>query len=382
MSVSRTLVTLSVVLAVVWGLHHYLWVRLVRDPGWPRPWRRVGTVASFTLAASIPLAFLGGRLLPRALATPLAWAGYTWMGVMFLVVVLLLPSELVRLGAKLVASERVDLRRRGLLGRSLALFAGAGGVGLGAFAMFTALRPLQVKRVRVPIVGLSERLRGFSIVQLTDIHVGPTIDGALIEEIVAKTNACSPDVIAITGDLVDGSVAELGAFVEPLRKLRARHGVYFVTGNHEYYSGVSEWIAFLEGLGIRVLGNERVSIEHEGEPLDIAGVHDWSSRGLGHGPDLERALSGLVPGRKVILLAHQPKQITEAAARGVSLQLSGHTHGGQIFPFNYLVHLQQPFVVGLHRVGDTALYVSPGAAYWGPPMRLGTEAEISQLVLE
>src|SRR5690606_38881361 len=231
--------------------------------------------------------------------------------------------------------------------------------------------------------GLPSELAGLTIAQLTDIHVGPTIGRAFIEDLVRRTNALEPDVIAITGDLVDGSVAELGEAVRPLGELRARHGVFFVTGNHEYYSGADEWIAFLESIGIRVLRNERVTIEHEGAAIDIAGVDDWEAKqfGNGHGRDLRKALEGRAPERKVVLLAHQPKQIDEAAELGVDLQLSGHTHGGQIVPFNFLVRLQQPYVAGLHDHGPTKLYVSPGTGYWGPPMRLGVAAEITRIEL-
>jgi predicted MPP superfamily phosphohydrolase len=189
-------------------------------------------------------------------------------------------------------------------------------------------------------------------------------------------------MVVITGDLVDGSVAELEPHVEPLKRLRAKDGVYFVTGNHEYYSGANAWIAHLESLGIRVLRNERVPIRGE-HGFDLAGVDDWTAHQFGgeHGMNLEKALSGRDPDRAVVLLAHQPKAIVEAGARGVDLQLSGHTHGGQLFPFNFLVGLQQPYVAGLHDHGATKIYVSRGTGYWGPPMRVGAPAEITRIEL-
>jgi len=219
------------------------------------------------------------------------------------------------------------------------------------------------------------------IVQLTDIHVGPTIGRTFMDDLVRKTNALEPDVIAITGDLVDGSVAELAEHVAPLAGLRARHGVYFCTGNHEYYSGADDWIAHLGTLGIDVLRNEHRVIEHEGARLAIAGVHDWTSGQFGHATDVSAALDGKDADVPVVLLAHQPKHIDEAADHGVALQLSGHTHGGQIFPFNYLVGLDQPYVKGLHDHRGTQLYVSSGTGYWGPPMRLAVPAEITELTL-
>ncbi len=384
MSVARMIAFLLVVLGVTALIHFYLWQRLVRDPLWPSPWMSVGTWAIAALAVSIPAAFVSSAALPRAASTPLAWIAFVWMGAMFLFVVLLVPSELVRAGAGFLsaADEAVSHERRQLLSRSIAVVVGAAGLSLSGYSVFNALAPVKVVRRRVTLSELPEALRGFRVVQLTDIHVGPTIGRAFIQELVDKTNALEPDVVAITGDLVDGSVAQLADAVAPLAELRARHGVFFVTGNHEYYSGADAWIEHLGTLGVRVLRNERVTIEHEGEAIDVAGVDDWEARSFpGHGRDLREALRDKPRDRKVILLAHQPKQIEEAAELGVDLQLSGHTHGGQIVPFNYLVRLQQPYVAGLHTHGPTKLYVSPGTGYWGPPMRLGVAAEITAIEL-
>ena len=195
-------------------------------------------------------------------------------------------------------------------------------------------------------------------------------------------NALEPDVIAITGDLVDGSVEELAEHAAPLAKLRAKHGVYFVTGNHEYYSGADEWIAHLRKLGMTVLRNERVRIGGE-EGFDLAGIDDHSSGGFGngHGSDLRKALEGRDAARACVLLAHQPRGIELADELGVDLQLSGHTHGGQMFPWNLAVRLQQPFVAGLHKLARAQIYVSKGTGYWGPPMRVGAPAEITEIEL-
>jgi predicted MPP superfamily phosphohydrolase len=202
--------------------------------------------------------------------------------------------------------------------------------------------------------------------------------------VVDSVNALQPDVVAITGDLVDGSVSRLAPHVAPLARLRARHGVFFVTGNHEYYAGVEEWCTHLGELGVRVLRNERVRIGDGEHSFDLAGVDDYAGRhfGHGHGADIERALSGRDETRELVLLAHQPRAVVEAERAGVGLQISGHTHGGQIWPFNYLVRLQQPVTSGLVRFGRSLIYVSNGTGYWGPPMRLGSPAEITQLVLE
>jgi predicted MPP superfamily phosphohydrolase len=385
--VSRLLIFLVVVLSIVGGVHFYLWARLVRDTQLPVPLRAWATAALIALAISLPATFLVLRRVPLHWGRILAWPGFVWMGLMFLAFALVLFGDIVRLlvllGSKLSSPEgALDPGRRLMLARLIGGGAAVGAGALGALAVRRALARVAVKEVAVRLPRLAAARSGTTIVQLTDLHVGPTIGRAFIEDIVRRTNDLRPDLVAITGDLVDGSVERLRDAVAPLRALRAPHGVFFVTGNHEYFSGASAWIAELGRLGIRVLRNERVGIGEGAGGFDIAGIDDWSAARLGDGqPDLARALAGRDPSRPVILLAHQPRAIFEAARLGVDLQLSGHTHGGQIWPFTYFVKLQQPYVAGLHRHGDTQIYVSPGTGYWGPPMRLGTRAEITRLTL-
>jgi predicted MPP superfamily phosphohydrolase len=249
--------------------------------------------------------------------------------------------------------------------------------------MASAISGPAVKRVRVPMANWPAAWEGMTVVQLTDVHVGHSLGRDFLDDLVAQVNALEPDIVAITGDLVDGSVEYLGEAVAALGNLQARHGVYFVTGNHEYFSGVEPWLTFLTSLGIRILRNERVALERQGGTIDLAGIDDWMAEGFGngHGADLPKALAGRDPQRPVILLAHQPRAVLEAARHGVDLQISGHTHGGQLFPFSLLVRLQQPYVSGLHRHGPTWIYVSRGTGYWGPPMRVGAPAEITHLTL-
>ncbi len=390
-SITRVVVFLTVVLAILAGVHFYLWVRLVRDTSLPTPYRPWVTGALFGLAGLIPLSLLLVRRAPGASASLLAWPAYLWMGFMFLLFVLLLTSDAVRLlaalsvkinpGAGLAGLE--DASRRTFVARLLG-GAAAGGAGVaGLLGIRQALRQLEVKDVAVTLPRLSASSSGMTIVQLTDVHVGPTIGRSFIEDLVRRTNALAPDVIAITGDLVDGTVEQLWHAVEPLGQLRARHGVFFVTGNHEYFSGVEPWMAALARLGIRVLANERVAIGDGERGFDLAGIHDHSAARVEprHASDLDKALAGRNPQRPLVLLAHQPKGLEAAERMGVGLQLSGHTHGGQIWPFTYLVKLAFPRVAGLHQVGATQLYVSPGTGYWGPPMRIGTRAEISRITL-
>jgi predicted MPP superfamily phosphohydrolase len=377
MSVWRILVFLAVVLSITAGIHYFLWVRLARDPAWPAPAARVLAWVFVALAASIPLGIFASRGLSRSAAAPFAWLAYGWMGIMFVLFFTLVPMEVLRAGARVVG---VDPERRLLLTRALAGAAAVIGLAESGVGLVAVLGRVGVKPVRVKLAKLPKALSGYTIVQLTDIHVGPTIGRAFVDQIVRTTNALQPDLIAITGDLVDGSVAELGPLVEPLRELRAKDGVFFVTGNHEYYSGVDAWIAHLRTLGIRVLRNERVPLR---EGLDLAGVDDTSAKhfGHGHGQDVPRAMEGRDASRAMVLLAHQPKAVLDACKLGVDLQLSGHTHGGQIWPWGYAVRLDQPHVAGLHDHKGTAIYVSRGTGYWGPPMRVGAPAEITRIEL-
>jgi predicted MPP superfamily phosphohydrolase len=388
MSLTRLAIFLTVVLTVSSAIHYYLWARLVRDIAWPEATHRGLTVLLISLAVLLPASFVLMRVIPvsRAVQSPISWVLYTWMGLMFCLFVLLIPADLVRMIGWLIerfSGAPVDPARRLFLARLFGGAVGLGGLAMAGWGLYAVSRPVAIKRVDVALSNLPPAFAGFRIAQLTDIHVGPTIGKDFIDQLVASTNALQPDIVVITGDLVDGSVAHLGKFLGPLRDLKTRHGVYFVTGNHEYFSGADEWIAHLRGLGVIVLRNERVALERDGAAIDLAGIDDPSGPSFSpdHGPDLARALAGRDLARPVILLAHQPRSIREAADHGVALQLSGHTHGGQIFPFNFLVKLQQPFVAGLHRVRDTLIYVSPGTGYWGPPMRVGAPAEISDITL-
>jgi hypothetical protein len=386
--VQRSLASFAVffaVISLVIGLvHYYLWHRLVRSPdlgwGWP------GAALFVFLALLTPLGMLAARVLEGRAARVMAGAAYGWMGVAVLLFFLLGASEVLRAGVHGVSAltaTPLDPERRNFLSRGIAGVVSLLALSLAGVGTASALGEVALRRVKVPLRRLPRELAGYRIVQLSDVHIGPTLGGDWLGRIVDRVNALAPDVVVITGDLVDGSVAALRAHVAPLARLSARHGVFFVTGNHEYYSGADAWIAELARLGVRTLRNEHVSLGDGEHSFDLAGVDDWSARrfGHGHGADLTRALAGRDPGRELVLLAHQPKQIHEAARHGVGLMLSGHTHGGQIFPWNLFVRLDQPYVAGLDKLGDTHIYVSRGTGFWGPPMRVAAPAEIAVLEL-
>ncbi|WP_031158107.1 metallophosphoesterase [Streptosporangium roseum] len=273
--------------------------------------------------------------------------------------------------------------RRLFIARTAAAVAGVGALATVGNGVRTALGDPVIESVRVALPRLDPRLSGLRLAVVSDIHLGPLTGTAHAERIVRMVNSLEADVVAIVGDLVDGTVAQLGTVARPLRSLESRYGTYFVTGNHEYYTanGPGEWIEELRHLGVRPLQNERVEIAHGGAVLDLAGVNDVAGGPVGDGPDFERALGGRDRSRSTVLLAHQPVQAYQAAAHGVDLQLSGHTHGGQMVPFNLVVPLQQPVVSGLGEVDGTRVYVTRGAGFWGPPVRVGAPPEITLLEL-
>jgi len=387
--IARFVVFIAVAVGLLGGIHYYLWVRLARDPHWPQPWSTLLGCFFVLAAVGVPASAILFRRSHTGLGHAAIWCTYVWLGVMFLLFTAVLFTDIGRLliviARRITGNGVVDADRRTFIARLTATAIAVVVSGLSAVAIRSALGPVEVRRIRVRLARLPRALDGLTIVQITDLHVGPTIGRAVVEDIVARTNALAPDIVAITGDLVDGTVSELRDAVAPLANLRARHGVFFVTGNHEYFSGAEAWVNELPRHGIRVLGNERVSIGEGDASFDLGGIEDRSAHGYGGlAPKaaLARVLDGRDPKRELVLLAHQPRSMLDAAPLGVGLQISGHTHGGQIWPFGYLVRLQQGFFPGLHRRGDAQLYVSRGTGYWGPPMRLAEPAELTHLTLE
>ncbi|MEZ5541846.1 MAG: metallophosphoesterase [Pseudomonadota bacterium] len=396
--ISSELIMFFLFFLAVWGGGHaYLAHRLLRPLHGRRWLQRGGLVLLGLSLCVVPLVFFSRRFgLDPAWTDRLAWVAFLDMGIFLVLLPLLVARDLGWF--TLTCLHALRRRWRGQRSRAvpddparrhfLANTMNAGLLGLtGSMAIAGYREATQLARVReieLPLAGLPAVLHGFHIVQLSDIHLGPTIKGDYLAAIVERSNALAPDLVAITGDLVDGLTSDLMADVAPLTRLRARHGSWFVTGNHEYYWGPREWLALLPTLGVNVLVNAHRVIEHDGARLLLAGVTDYSAgRYLpDHDSDPRRARTGAADADVSLLLAHQPRSAYAGAAAGFDVQLSGHIHGGQFFPWNLLIGLVQPFGLGLHRVdGRMWLYVSAGTGYWGPPSRLGVPAEITSLRL-
>ncbi len=418
---------IAVVTAVVSG-HYYLWRRLVRDTATSSRVRRIGWWVFVGLLVLTIATFIGTRLLPRPVATALAWPGFLWLALFFYLLVVLAALELPALAVRgalrrrerrrdepvavpadvavgdrtasgpdrtdslLVAPEAAPpapstpdqtggqplsgtlQSRRLFLARAVAVTAGVASAGLVASGVRSALAMPELRRTQIPLAKLPRSADGFRIALVSDIHVGPLNGVARTRRIVEMINGLDPDLVAIVGDLVDGSVEELGFAADPLADLRSRHGSFFVTGNHEYFSGHEEWLEKVASLGVRPLRNERLALP---DGIDLAGVNDVTGDMYDDGPDFEATLADRDPARPVVLLAHQPIQAHDAARHGVDLQLSGHTHGGQMTPFQLIVRASgQPVVSGLGEVDGMPVYVTNGAGFWGPPVRVGAPPDV------
>jgi uncharacterized protein len=343
-------------------------------------WVLAGIVLLIACCILIPRSVRTRTMQNQKLADRLAWVGLTAMGFFSTLFVLTVLRDIVLLGTRVVlSSQQADawIAPTAIWTLALAFFMTLAG-------LISARRPPRVIEITIPIRDLPQALNGFSIAQISDVHVGPTIKRGFVEGIVRQVNELQADVIAVTGDLVDGTVLQLSAHTAPLAGLAARHGVYFVTGNHEYYSGERSWTEEIRRLGLRVLKNEHVVLRHNGASLVLAGVTDIGAHHFdpAQRSDPRAALNGAPSDAGArILLAHQPSSATDAANTGYDLQISGHTHGGQFWPWNLFVPLFQPFTGGLHRLKNLWVYVSRGTGYWGPPNRFGVPSEITRISL-
>ena len=371
----RGIALLSVLTSVIVGLHWYLGARLIRDALMPEPYATMAWALLWTFLGSIFAGFLGGRLFPRPLAKVFQWLGFVWMGAFGLLLVSTSLSDL----ALFITSKFMVVDASWPTLRALGVLAVV--VPALVWGFYVSRRP-ETKRVTVEIPGLDRSLDGFRIAQISDVHIGETLGRDFAKQVADQVNALKPDLVAVTGDLIDGSVARLRDEVAPLGQLRGKHGVFYVTGNHEYYHGGSSWEAEGRKLGFTVLHNEH-RVVADGK-LVVGGVTDVEGARFSeaHAPRVDLAFAQAPAGVPRILLAHQPRFAKQAKDASVSLMLSGHTHGGQIFPFMAFVLLQQPVIGGFARIHGVPTYTSNGTGYWGPPFRIGPRGEVTEITLK
>lgn len=371
----RALFFVTLLVGLTQSLHWYLGARLIRDAGLAESWVTPAWLLLWALDASVFIGFVAGRALPRRAAKVLQWVGFVWLGVFGLLLAALAVTDL----ALLAVSWFTPVLPVWLAWRAAGVMSV---VGLALMWGLATARLPAVKQVTVDVPGLHRDLDGFRLVQLSDVHIGETLDRRFSEWLVERVAGLDADAVIITGDLVDGSVSRLRDEVAPLGKLASRHGTFFVTGNHEYYSGAAAWMSECERLGMTVLHNSHRVLRRGAGSLVLGGVPDLQGGRFvaSHQPDVDAAFAG-APDVPRILLAHQPLFARAARHAKVSLMISGHTHGGQIFPFMLLVRLQQPVVSGFKIIEGVPTYTSAGTGYWGPPMRVGPRGEITVVSL-
>ncbi|TAH11025.1 MAG: metallophosphoesterase [Curvibacter sp.] len=363
-------------------------------------WRLLPDLPDAAALILVGVLLVSALLVPRGLmgrgakrgpwSSAMVWAGLLCMGLFSSLLVLTLLRDVLLLGGW--AAQVSGLTQKwDTLRTTSALAVPILALLMSIVGFWNARRTATVVRVDIPIVNLPTALHGFTMAQISDIHVGPTIKTHYLQRIVERVNSLDAHMVAITGDLVDGSVKELGRHIAPLVHLQSTHGTFFVTGNHEYYSGAHGWIEALRALGVQVLMNEHVVIHHSHNGQNpghamvvVAGVADYNAHHFdeSHRSDPHKALNH-APAQALfkLLLAHQPRSAVAAEKAGFDLQLSGHTHGGQFWPWGYFVRFQQPFTAGLQKLGTLWVYTSRGTGYWGPPKRFGAPSEITLLRL-
>ncbi len=366
--------TITAVLALLFGLPW--WTLLGADTRWPGAVGVPGTIVFGGALVALPVFMYLGHGRHRDWA---ARIGDTILGVIWVLFAWTLLGNVLRL-ALMMASVADPLRSR-IVAAAIA----AVSLLLVLWGYAEAMRVPRIRRVDVTIPRLGAGLDGLRVVLLTDTHYGPINRARWSAGVVAAVNTLDADIVCHTGDIADGSVSQRREQAAPLGDVRARLARTYVTGNHEYFGEAQGWLDHMRELGWEPLHNRHILVERDGAHLVVAGVDDAtaaSSGRPGHRADHGAALAGVDEDLPVLLLAHQPKQIDAAVAHGVDLQISGHTHGGQIWPFHLLVRLDQPTVQGLSRHGDrTQLYTSRGTGFWGPPLRVFAPSEITLLTL-
>lgn len=369
------LAVMGVVLAL---LHLLLYRRLVRASGVRGTAARAGGAVLAVLWLAALVGAGSGDVFAPSWARPVAWWGWAWLAAVAYLLLGLLLVGLVLLALRLArvraASPRAPGRARTLRVAHAALVLAA--VALAGYGTVEA-RDLRVTTAQVTVPGLPAQFDGLRVAVVADLHVGPTRGAEFTRQVVDLVNSAHPDLVVMPGDFIDGTVANVGPDLAPLAGLRAPLGVFGVAGNHEGYADdVGAWMDTLDQLGVTALRNERTTVERGDARIDLAGVYDYSTADP-YDPDLPAALAGQPDGRLTLLVAHQPRQALEASDLGVAVQFSGHTHGGQMWPFTYLVPLANPTVKGVDTVGATTVFTTVGAGTWGPPVRVGVPPEVA-----
>ncbi len=386
-------------LACLFVVYGYFGIRAIQPFGLSKSFKALLWFVLFILLLLPPCSiYLRMNGMENRASEIVSWAGYLSMGYILLSCTFILMRDLLSillaaarflrrlLGGRVQKAifKRTDPERRVFITKFATLGVLSLSGALTAYGFFLARNTPRVVEVPVYFSNLPESLENFKIVQIADIHVSPTLKGGFVEKVVERVNGTGADIVVLTGDLVDGSVEYLRRDVAPLAKLKGPLGLFFVTGNHEYYSGVLPWIEEIGRLGFTVLINEHRVVEKNGGKILVAGVTDY--RAGAHLPlhksSPSKALEGSPPCDLKILLAHQPMSIREAAEAKYDFQISGHTHGGQFFPGNFVFEFFYPYVSGLHDHDGTQIYVSRGTGYWGPPLRLGAPPEITLFTLK
>lgn len=377
----------------------YLGDRLILSPQITPPFDRLGWGLLFFAVFITPVNAVINRLgFENQITDTITWIGFVFMGYISLILAFLVIRDVAWVGGAAVQkiitfglSLFSDAPAAPVSGRTRYLsILNTTNSGIYILAGFLTIygvlktrRIPQVKEVTIPCKDLPGDLEDLTIVQITDFHVSSTLKGPWVKGVVDSVNSLSPDIVFFTGDLVDGSVKSLKNDVAPLAGLTSRYGCYFVTGNHDYYSGCEKWLPEIKNLGFTVLTNEHIVITHGTGRLLVGGVPDYSAGNFNGSPSNPRQAIENAPDADLrILLAHQPKSIRQAAKAGFDLVITGHTHGGQYFPWQYFVKLDQPYVAGLHIHENTQIYVSRGTGYWGPPLRIGAPPEITLIRLK
>ncbi|HIA01457.1 MAG TPA: metallophosphoesterase [Myxococcales bacterium] len=388
----QTAVTILILVSLVFFsalAHAYLWRRLVSETVLSSAWHKALSTLLLVGAIVLPGTLILGRFVQRAKVSPAAMPAYVWLGIVVYLLICLGAIDLVKWTARKIKTGSVKTpianpERRVFLSRIAAGASVVGALGTVGYGVHSALGDVTTPRIDVALPRLPRALDGFRIVQLSDMHIGAVLGRPFIDYVVETANAQKPDIVVITGDLVDAPVDLIGPDVAALQGLKSRYGTYFVTGNHEYYANAANWTAFIQKLGIEVLLNRSLSVGDNEASFDLAGIPDnrggWFNHS--HTPDLPRATAGRDPDRELVVLAHRPSAIDWSAEAIAGLQLSGHTHGGQFFPIHLASRLAEPYVSGLHRHNEnTQIYVSCGTGFWGPPMRVMAPAEVTTIVL-